>query len=57
VEGVRLDQARNLLESTELALKAVAFDCGFTSPDQMRSAFQRRLDVTPQQYRGSFRIS
>lgn len=55
VEGVRLDQARNLLESTEMALKAVAFDCGFTSPDQMRSAFQRRLDVTPQQYRGSFR--
>jgi transcriptional regulator GlxA family with amidase domain len=56
VEGVRLDQARNLLESTEMALKAVAFDCGFTSPDQMRSAFQRRLDVTPQQYRGSFNM-
>jgi len=54
VEGVRLDQARKLLESTEVALKTVAFDCGFTSPDQMRSAFQRRLNVTPQQYRGSF---
>ena len=55
VEGVRLDLARNLLESTEVALKTIAFDCGFTSPDQMRSAFQRRLNVTPQQYRGSFR--
>lgn len=55
VEGVRLDKARNLLESTDLPLKGVAFDCGFTSPDQMRSAFQRRLDVTPQQYRGNFR--
>ncbi|MDE1917182.1 MAG: GlxA family transcriptional regulator [Sphingomonadales bacterium] len=55
VEGVRLDQARNLLESSDAALKAVAFDCGFASPDQMRSAFQRRLDVTPQQYRASFR--
>jgi transcriptional regulator GlxA family with amidase domain len=55
VEGVRLDQARNLLESTNLALKTVAFDCGFTSPDQMRSTFQRRLNITPQQYRGSFR--
>lgn len=54
VEGVRLDQARSLLESTELALKTIAFDCGFTSPDQMRSAFQRRINVTPQQYRGSF---
>lgn len=57
VEGVRLDHARNLLEASDLALKAVAFDCGFASPDQMRSAFQRRLNVTPQQYRGSFRIA
>jgi transcriptional regulator GlxA family with amidase domain len=57
VEGVRLDQARKLLESTEVALKTIAFDCGFTSPDQMRSAFQRRLNVTPQQYRGSFRTA
>lgn len=55
VEGVRLDQARNLLESTEGALKTIAFDCGFASPDQMRSAFQRRLNVTPQQYRRSFK--
>ncbi|WCT79170.1 GlxA family transcriptional regulator [Novosphingobium humi] len=55
VEGVRLNQARSLLESSDLALKAVAFDCGFASPDQMRSAFQRRLNVTPQQYRASFK--
>jgi len=55
VEGVRLDQARSLLESSSLVLKAVAFDCGFASPDQMRSAFQRRLNVTPQQYRASFK--
>ena len=57
VENVRLDQARNLLESTEAALKGVAFDCGFSSPDQMRSVFQRRLNITPQQYRGNFRTT
>jgi transcriptional regulator GlxA family with amidase domain len=55
VEGVRIDHARNLLEASELALKAVAFDCGFASPDQMRTAFQRRLGVTPLRYRESFR--
>ena len=55
VESVRLDQARNLLEATGLALKAVAFDCGFASPEQMRAVFQRRLGVSPIQYRGSFR--
>lgn len=57
VEGVRLDRARHLLEASDLALKAIAFDCGFASPDQMRNAFQRRLNVTPQQYRGSFRTA
>lgn len=55
VGGMSLDQARSLLESSDTALKAVSFDCGFASPDQMRSAFQRRLNVTPQQYRASFR--
>jgi transcriptional regulator GlxA family with amidase domain len=55
VEGVRLDHARNLLEATDLAMKAIAFDCGFASPEQMRGAFQRRLNVSPVQYRASFR--
>jgi transcriptional regulator GlxA family with amidase domain len=55
IEGVRLDQARNLLEATDLALKAVAFDCGFAGPEQMRTAFQRRIGISPQRYRESFR--
>lgn len=55
VESVRLDQARNLLEGTDRAMKAVAFDCGFTTPEQMRTAFQRRLGITPVRYRESFR--
>ncbi len=55
IENIRIDQARNLLEASDAALKMVAFDCGFGSPDQMRNAFQRRLGVTPVQYRGRFR--
>lgn len=57
VESVRLDKARNLLESTDLALKAVAFDCGFAGPEQMRAVFQRRLGVSPIRYRDSFRTT
>lgn len=55
VESVRLDQARNLLEATDRALKTVAFECGFASPEQMRAAFQRRLGLSPARYRESFR--
>jgi transcriptional regulator GlxA family with amidase domain len=57
VEGIRIDHARNLLEATDQALKVIAFDCGFASPDQMRSAFQRRLGVTPLRYRESFKAA
>ena len=57
VESVRLDRARNLLEATDLALKAVAFDCGFATPEQMRGAFQRRLGLSPLQYRENFRAT
>lgn len=57
VESVRIDQARNLLEATERPIKAIAFACGFTNPQQMRAAFQRRLGLSPQRYRESFRPS
>lgn len=55
VESVRIDQARNLLEATQLPAKTIAFDCGFANPAQMRAAFQRRLGVSPLRYRESFR--
>src|SRR3546814_10063181 len=47
-------QARNLLDATERPVKAIAFDCGFANPQQMRAAFQRRLGVSPLRYRESF---
>src|SRR3546814_11909901 len=50
-------QARNLLEATERPVKAIAFDCGFANPQQMRAAFQRRLGVSPLRYRESFQPS
>ena len=56
VERARVDAARNLLEGSDRALKAVAYDCGFGSPDRMRIVFARRLGVTPAQYRASFRV-
>ncbi|MHA6646023.1 GlxA family transcriptional regulator [Mesorhizobium sp. A623] len=57
VEGVRIDQARNMLEATERPIKVIAFDCGFANPQQMRAAFQRRLGLSPLRYRESFRSS
>lgn len=57
IESIRLDHARNLLEATNFALKAIAFDCGFGTPEQMRSVFQRRLGLSPLRYRENFQTA
>ncbi|PUA16693.1 GlxA family transcriptional regulator [Glaciimonas sp. PCH181] len=54
VERARVDTARNLLESTDAALKAIAYDCGFGTADRMRIVFNKRLGVAPNEYRTSF---
>jgi len=54
VEMARVDVARNVLEATDKPLKAVARECGFGSADRMRIVFQKRLGLSPIQYRTSF---
>ncbi|MFA6112706.1 MAG: GlxA family transcriptional regulator [Sphingomonas sp.] len=54
VERARIDAARMLLEGTDRALKAVAYDCGFGTADRMRIVFTDRLGVTPAHYRANF---
>lgn len=54
VQNARIDRARNLLESTELPLKTVAFKSGFGSVRHMRTLFSERLGRTPAQYRQQF---
>ncbi len=56
VQRARVDAARNLLEGSELALKTIAYRCGFGSAARMRLVFAQRFGVTPGQYRDSFRV-
>jgi transcriptional regulator GlxA family with amidase domain len=55
VEGARIDAARNRLEGQDLAIKVVAYECGFRNAEHMRLAFLRRLGLTPTEYRARFR--
>jgi transcriptional regulator GlxA family with amidase domain len=57
VQRARVDAARNLLEGSALAAKAIAYRCGFGSAARMRLVFARRFGVTPNQYRDSFRVN
>ena len=54
VEQVRVEAARQLLETTDLTIAAIADRCGFGTPETMHRAFNRRLGVTPGAYRARF---
>jgi transcriptional regulator GlxA family with amidase domain len=54
IEDLRLEAARRQIESTAMNFEEVAVSCGFTSAEILRRAFERRLGVTPRQYRASF---
>ncbi|MEU2130094.1 GlxA family transcriptional regulator [Streptomyces sp. NPDC018352] len=55
VESVRVERARNQLESTDATLERIASTCGFGTTDTLIRAFRRTLDTTPTEYRLRFR--
>ncbi|MBT8765364.1 GlxA family transcriptional regulator [Metapseudomonas boanensis] len=54
VQRARIDRARNLLETSKIPLKTVAYRSGFGSVRQMRALFSDKLGLTPTQYRHQF---
>ncbi|NUT22967.1 MAG: helix-turn-helix domain-containing protein [Hamadaea sp.] len=50
----RLDRARQLLETTDLGVDAVAARSGFGTPTRLREHFAAALGTTPTRYRASF---
>jgi len=54
VETLRLDHARTLLQTT-LALKTVAVQTGYVTPDRLSKAFARRFGVSPGLFRSMHR--
>ena len=54
VERVRLEAARRQLEDGADPIATVATDCGFGTPETMRRAFLRALEVGPAEYRRRF---
>ncbi|MBB5801374.1 transcriptional regulator GlxA family with amidase domain [Saccharothrix ecbatanensis] len=54
VRRQRLDEARRLLESTDLPIDQVAATCGFGSTVTMRQLFAAAFDTSPSEYRRRF---
>ncbi|MEM1427937.1 MAG: GlxA family transcriptional regulator [Pseudomonadota bacterium] len=56
VAAIRIEKAKELLETTDQSIKRVAGGCGFTDEDHMRRAFLRVLHVSPSEYRTNFQV-
>lgn len=54
VERLRVEAARQVLETEQVGLDAVAKRCGFGSAETLRRAFHRRLGCSPNDYRRQF---
>ena len=55
VLAARMEDARHLLETTDVSVDEVAERCGFGTTLNLRTHFRRRLDTTPTAYRRNFR--
>jgi transcriptional regulator GlxA family with amidase domain len=57
VLALRMDEARRMLETTDLSIDEIAERCGFGTTLSLRTHFRHRLDTTPTTYRRTFRAS
>ncbi|GGK08539.1 transcriptional regulator FtrA [Pseudomonas matsuisoli] len=51
---VRMNLARDLLESSQLSHEEIAGCCGFASAESFRAAFRKTVGLAPMSYRGQF---
>ena len=54
VESIRIQAAREWLETTTLGVKEIANRCGFNDAERMRRAFIRSVKTSPTDYRSHF---
>ncbi len=51
----RVEEAKRLLEGSQLSIERVAADVGFGSVQALRHHFHKRLELSPREYRNSFK--
>jgi transcriptional regulator GlxA family with amidase domain len=57
VEGLRLEAACRLLETTQSPIGQVATLCGFGAVETMNRTFRRRLGIAPGDHRRHFGVA
>ena len=55
VQSLRIEEAKQMLETSDRTLQDVGPEVGYTEPAAFRRLFKRKTGITPQQYRQRFR--
>jgi transcriptional regulator GlxA family with amidase domain len=55
VQSLRMEEAKQMLEASDLPIDAVAEEVGYTEPAAFRRLFKRSTGISPLQYRQRFR--
>ena len=50
---MRMQRAKYKLLKTDLSIKAIAQDCGFTSTEYFCGVFRKEMGITPSEFRSS----
>lgn len=53
ITGIRIDHAKNMLESTNLSLEEIAYTIGYTNQSSFFRAFKKITNETPSKYKKS----
>jgi transcriptional regulator GlxA family with amidase domain len=55
VQTLRVEEAKQLLETTDVPIDAIAAEVGYTEPSSFRSAFRKRVGLSASAYRRKWR--
>lgn len=55
VQSLRIEEAKQMLETTDRPIDAIAAEVGYTEPAAFRRIFKRATGIAPSQYRQRFR--
>ncbi|MCL2511178.1 MAG: helix-turn-helix transcriptional regulator, partial [Bacteroidales bacterium] len=51
INDLRLDEAKRLLDNSDLTIESIALDCGFNTSRTFYNQFRERYRMTPAAYR------
>ncbi|CAI8873206.1 GlxA family transcriptional regulator [Chryseobacterium sp. IT-36CA2] len=57
LEKMRLDQAKNMLEYTDMSVDMIADKCGFSNSVSLSRVFLKNISISPAQYRKAFKTT